>query len=338
MPTPVARRPVAGSSALLAPSAQAPKRGERAFETFKEAFKAGTPPIAWQQLRQLARSLYGAEAFGAAPVAGEKYRRLSLSPAQLRDLAAHPQKVSNHVRRLAESGVLKPDTGSWSSSDLAKVATRTARQIVGGRDNATTFTVATVNDDFTDKKTNLKGIKADVMLVQEAKNTNIRRALSDKHGVHQNVRHDDKAGSAVVWKRGEVKAGDRGYALGVEPRGAGMLRRWISWSDVKIDGQQVRMISVHRPPKRFAHLWPAFDANLAKFVKSTRGPVVVGLDANQRDPRGLARATGLKWQAPKGSIDGFLVSPGITVEKMWRLPKGTSDHHPVMARLRMSHK
>ncbi len=87
-----------------------------------------------------------------------------------------------------------------------------------------------------------------------------------------------------------------------------MENRWINWTDLTIDGQKVRMVSVHRPPKRFSKLWPEFDRHVAAFVKSHKGPIVIGMDANERNPQELARATGLTWHAPKGSIDGFLTS------------------------------
>ena len=153
-----------------------------------------------------------------------------------------------------------------------------------------------------------------------------------RFGVHQAAR-DDKAGSAVVWKKGEVKVTDRGYRLGVTPQGAAMLKRFMSWTDMTVDGAKVRMISVHRPPLRFKRLWPDFDRNLAAFIKQSDVPVVVGMDANQRNPRALARMTGLRWHAPKGSIDGFLASRSVRFERTWRADKGSSDHHPVLARI-----
>ncbi len=65
------------------------------------------------------------------------------------------------------------------------------------------FTVATVNDDFTDEKTNLPRVakQADVLLGQETKNTKVGKELSDKFGVHQNIHRVDQAGTAVVWNR-----------------------------------------------------------------------------------------------------------------------------------------
>ena len=205
----------------------------------------------------------------------------------------------------------------------------------GSKPKPVSFTIATVNDDFTDDKTNLKKVKAAVVMVQEAKNTDVRseRPNKNKFGVHQNTARDDQAGSALLWRKDRVHAGKRGYVNAVRPQGAAMLQRWISYTDVKIDGAKVRMMSVHRPPKRFARLWPDFDRNLAAFVKKSPLPVIVGMDANQENPRRLAHLTGLRWHAPEGSIDGFLATRGIRFESMRRLPKGASDHHPVKAKV-----
>ena len=60
------------------------------------------------------------------------------------------------------------------------------------------------------------------------------------------------------------------------------------------------------------------------------------MDANQANPRRMAHLTGLRWHAPKGSIDGFLATRGVRFEKMWRLPKGTSDHAPLVAKISLS--
>ncbi|MFO0599547.1 MAG: hypothetical protein U0228_29850 [Myxococcaceae bacterium] len=195
------------------------------------------------------------------------------------------------------------------------------------------LTIATVNDDFATPKTNAKQVHAGVVLMQEAKNVDLRRTLGDRFGVHQ-AKREDKAGAATFWrKQDRLKVMKRGYALGVEPHGAKMLARWINYTDMNVNGAKVRMISVHRPPLRFRRLWPEFDRNLAAFIKSSKLPVVVGMDANQRNPQQLARLTGLRWHAPKGSIDGFLASRSVHFERMKELPKGSSDHHPVLARI-----
>lgn len=196
----------------------------------------------------------------------------------------------------------------------------------------TTLTIATTNDDFTDGFSDVRHVKADVVMVQEAKNTRLRQQRPDasKWGVQQGKR-DDQAGVGVLWKKRKAKALDRGLALGVDPHGAKMLARWISYVDMDVNGQKVRMVSVHRPPKRFDRLWGEFDRNLARFVKSSKLPIVIGMDANQVNPQRMARATGLKWHAPPNSIDGFLATPGIKFSHMHRLPQRHSDHHPVVA-------
>ncbi|MGV3620224.1 MAG: endonuclease/exonuclease/phosphatase family protein [Archangium sp.] len=205
-----------------------------------------------------------------------------------------------------------------------------------------TLTIATVNDDFTDRKSNLRDVNADVVMLQETKNSNLRKVRPDekKYGVHQG-RGEAKAGAAVVWKKNAATATNRGYALGVRPQGAAMLTRYISWTVLKVGDQKVRMVSVHRPPGRFSRLWADFDRNLATFVKRSKMPTIIGMDANQVNPRRLAHLTGLRWHAPKGlhptshkkPIDGFLATRGIKFENIRRLPRGTSDHHPVTAKI-----
>lgn len=59
------------------------------------------------------------------------------------------------------------------------------------------------------------------------------------------------------------------------------------------------------------------------------------MDANHRDPKLMEKATGLRWVAPPGSVDGFLVSDRVRVENMFRMAKGPSDHHPVVAKFRI---
>ncbi|MFN7133234.1 MAG: endonuclease/exonuclease/phosphatase family protein [Myxococcales bacterium] len=299
------------------------------FAHFRAEFRKKHGDVAWREFRKVSRSMFGEGAF--TKVRGEEGTRLTLTRGELEVFANNPARVQRHLERLQAEGAVRADGPAFSAAEAAAGYAKLARAAFE-KTKKVAITVATVNDDFTDRKTNLPKVKASVMLVQEAKNTNVRRAMSDKWGVHQNVKADDKAGTAVVWDRKKVDAKERGYTLAVKPNGAKMLNRWVNWTDVVVDGVKVRMMSVHRPPPRYKHLWPRFDAQLAAFVRSYKGPIVVGLDANQRDPRGLERATGLKWHAPKGSIDGFLASPGIEVDRIRRLPKGTSDHHPVVAR------
>ncbi len=203
------------------------------------------------------------------------------------------------------------------------------------------LTIATVNDDYTDKKTRLERLNkvTDVMLVQEAKNTKIRKLLGKENGVHQDRSSEDRAGSAVVWDRKDARATKRGMQL-ASSKGQGVLNRWVTWVDLKVGDKKVRMVSVHRPPGYASKLWPQFDANLRAFIKQTRAaklPLVIGMDANTESYGRFARSAGLKWHAPKGPtahgkvIDGFLASPGIKFEHLHRLNKGPSDHTPVVA-------
>jgi len=202
-----------------------------------------------------------------------------------------------------------------------------------------TFTVATINDDFTDRKTNVPDVKATIKLAQEVKYTNLRKELAkDEWGVHQNRSSLDKAGSAVVWDRDRVRATDRGLRLGVTPQGREMMTRWITWTDVVIDGVKVRVASAHRPPPRYKALWDDFDRNLAAFVKSTKVPLIIGMDSNTKDHRRLEQVTGLRWKGPSRDIDGFLVSPGIKVDAIREGPKRNSDHEPVIARFTVTQK
>jgi endonuclease/exonuclease/phosphatase family metal-dependent hydrolase len=204
-----------------------------------------------------------------------------------------------------------------------------------------TLTIATVNDDFSDKKSRLKQLNkvTDVMLVQEAKRTNIRKLMGDKSGVHQDRSSEDRAGSAVVWDRKDARATKRGFAL-ASAKGEGILNRWVTWVDLKVGDKKVRMVSVHRPPGYASKLWPQFDANLRKFIKMTKEqkmPLVIGMDANTEKYGRFARAAGMKWHAPKHGthgdkvIDGFLASPGVKFDNIHRLKRGPSDHNPVVA-------
>ena len=204
------------------------------------------------------------------------------------------------------------------------------------------LTIATVNDDFTDKKTRVARLNkvTDVMLVQEAKNVNIRKELKGTgSGVHQDRSSDDRAGSAVVWDRKDARATARGMQL-ASKKGQGVLNRWITWTDLKVGDKKVRMVSVHRPPGYANELWKQFDSNLRKFIKHTKSekiPMVIGMDANTEKYGRFARAVGRKWHAPKGptahgkTIDGFLASPGVKFNNLHRLDRGPSDHTPVVA-------
>lgn len=305
----------------------------------KNQFPAPRRAEEWQQFRRLAVGLFGPSVL-LPQRKGETFRRLNLSPAQLRHLAQRSGQVSRQIEHLQAEGRYSKKADPASRARLyARVA---ARVVDVDRDTAAgktvTFTAATINDDYTDRRTNVPDVKATVKLVQEAKNTDLRQELSNDWGVHQNSRDPGKKGSAVVWDKDRVRATDRGVVLGVTPQGQKMMKRWISWTDVVIDGVKVRMASAHRPPRRFNELWPEFDRNLARFVKSTRLPLIIGMDSNTRDPSKMERITGLKWAGLRRDIDGFLVSPGIRVDQIREGPRRSSDHNPVIARFRVTQR
>ncbi len=307
-----------------------PTRSEEVIRMNRELGEQGKSR--WEQFRTVTREMFGEKAFAAAKSGTGKI--VDLGSAQLRTLASSPGKIEAAIKKLQGEGKLSKNNNHFHAGTVAKQIAKAAK---AGLHTGKTFTVATINDDFTDKKTSLnrvnQQVNPDIMLLQEAKNSNLAKDAGKGVGVFQNRSTDDKAGSAVAWDKDEVKAGKRGLALGVNPpKGVGMLSRYMTFTDVKVEGRSVRMISVHRPPQRFKAQWPAFDRNLAAFVKSSPLPVIIGLDANERTPAGLAKATGLRWESSgPTSIDGFLVSKELGVSNIRRLDKGVSDHHPVVA-------
>lgn len=199
------------------------------------------------------------------------------------------------------------------------------------------LTVATVNDDFTDRVSNLLWVarRSDVLLTQENKRDTVRRLLPVAWGVHQVTTSASTRGSAVAWRQSLVKAAFFDQRIAARGRGILPRRMTIVHGRVVANWTPITLIACHRPLKR-TRLQPMFDRTLAVYCTVLRrlGRVtVIGLDANQRNPKRLAHRCGLKWVAPDGSIDGFLVTKTVKVEAVWRLPKGSSDHHPVVAEL-----
>lgn len=201
-----------------------------------------------------------------------------------------------------------------------------------------------MNDDFTDKKTDLGHLEGGVVMVQEAKNVNVRKVVDrDEFRTQQNLSDDAHAGSAMFWRRDRFKVLGQGQVRAAKADGNDdMLDRYITFSDLKVRGSdvKVRMASAHRPPGDERDEWPEFDAALRRFAKKAEAdglPVVIGMDANF--PKGAGRAaairrleekTGLVWHGV--GIDGFLTSKDVKFNtKPKKGDDDFSDHDPVSA-------
>ncbi len=213
--------------------------------------------------------------------------------------------------------------------------------------NRATMRIVTLNDDFTDWKTDLPHIDGGVVMVQEAKKVNVRGVVDrDAYRVFQNREDDAHAGSALYWRRDRFKTLDTRQKLLAKSEGRpndDMLDRYVSWSDMQVRGKnvKVRMASAHRPPLDEPDEQREFDKNLKAFADKARRdhiPLVIGMDANfpraHRDQaiRRLEKLTGLQWHGAPGGIDGFLVSKGVRFnDTPHREMDHFSDHDPVAA-------
>lgn len=206
----------------------------------------------------------------------------------------------------------------------------------------TRLTVATCNDDWASVASNYAEVAGvDVVLIQEGKRAKYA-SLVDKRtrGVLQDTSDPAKAGSVVIWTLAMVLRQATGLTFAV--KASGLLIRYLAWLRATVGGRRVLFIAGHRPPKRTAKWWHPFDLALAARVRAatTVGRlVVVGLDANEGDPQKMASLCGLVWHStgPK-HIDGFLMSKAITMSGIKLLPKGSSDHQPVVATIEIPAK
>lgn len=173
--------------------------------------------------------------------------------------------------------------------------------------------------------------QSDVLLVQEAKNVRLTRLVDTAQwGVIQNVSSKDRAGSAILYRKSRARVLQHGQTVGVRPHGVKMLTRWITWADLRVDGQYAfRAVSAHRPPARYKGLWPLFDANVRTFVARSPRPVILGADWNapaHSDPAGLSRL-GLRMRG--AGIDGVMIDRRLDTSAARRQVKGFSDHRAV---------
>lgn len=207
--------------------------------------------------------------------------------------------------------------------------------------------IITCNDDFNTKRSNVPALSkrtpAPLFIgIQEGKIERYRDMLDPKLWlVRQGTGSDARKGNAVIIRRDlATKVGSRaddpskrGWGIKIltkRDRGDQMLDRYITWADVRLksNGKVIRLAACHRPPQRERDNWAEFDRNLSAWAKASPVPVIVAMDANQPNPK----FTGLVWTGL--GIDGFAHSKSITLNNRSRLPKDSSDHHPVLARFK----
>jgi endonuclease/exonuclease/phosphatase family metal-dependent hydrolase len=223
----------------------------------------------------------------------------------------------------------------WVMAAPAKKAARFFRLVL-----------VTCNDDWASAGSNMTELlrlaKPDVIFIQEGKRANYaalvypgskRRLFPPEDWlVHQDISSEARAGSVVIVRKAAAPIlGRAGFTFGV--KATGLLPRWVAWVRVRIQGVRFFLFSAHRPPVRVRRFWHPFDIALwarLKLAQAAGRVIMGGSDSNQHGgPSRIPR--GLKWAGLRGSIDGFILSKRVRVAHIRELPKGTSDHHPVLA-------
>lgn len=218
-----------------------------------------------------------------------------------------------------------------------------------------------VNDDFTDRTTDLpallKARRPAFLGAQETKRTQVnprvRHALGWQYGVRQDRRDEGAAGVAVAWDRVIARPLGRavddpeelgGGWLELLPAGDGLLARGVVWQDLIVRRgwtatTRIRLASTHRPPRRNANQWPAYDTALARWADDSPLPVLLLMDSNEPGgPAVLSRLTGMTWRGV--GIDGALHDPHLTpvtsaLRHASALPRRQSDHRAVSILIRL---
>lgn len=160
-------------------------------------------------------------------------------------------------------------------------------------------------------------------------------------GVIQDTSTKARAGVALVYAKSRVRLLRRHpLQVGTHPDGAKMLTRYILAVDACIDRTLfVTVIDAHRPPWRYRHLWPIFDAQVNRIVESARYPVIYLTDNNSPY---LAPVLRDDLTAYGRGIDLIALGKGLhTTRRNGRrtgaflLPATRSDHRPVAIELQI---
>lgn len=171
----------------------------------------------------------------------------------------------------------------------------------------------------------LCALQADIVFAQEAKNVNLNRIAGTQMNVFHDVTDAATAGSAFTWRKSVSGVNETSrigatkklsLARGIDARALRIesTNRPPAVIDTTIAGKPTRLISVHYPPKRHSHAWPAMNTAVRNAIaarpKGSRW--IVGGDFNQPVPD-VARLMG--GNAYNFSIDGFVTSKDVKVSK-----------------------
>lgn len=177
----------------------------------------------------------------------------------------------------------------------------------------------------------LAGQGAEVMLLQEAKDTDVSEVLPVGWLSLQDTRNAGRKGSCVAVRRSIVKVRWHRLRLGSRPfiggRRVKQLVRWHATAGLTGAGRMFPVVSTHFPKKAFAALQPGHLKTLRAFT-SRHPRVVVGTDANQ--PIGkVGHDLGLS--AYGKGIVGVLTNLPVTdvVVDWWGVKHGYTDHPAV---------
>lgn len=180
---------------------------------------------------------------------------------------------------------------------------------------------------------------ADVLLLQEAKDTHLASALPKGFRSLQDCTGATKAerlarmGAAIAFREDTVDLVSSHLVLGARPfiqsARIGMLTREIAIAQLRERATDAVAtgISAHFPPPRFAPLQPGYEKRLREVV-ARHAHVVLGTDANQ-DVHRLADRLGLDVEGR--GIVGLLTDLTYTGERIrpWGVAEGVTDHPAV---------
>ena len=209
-----------------------------------------------------------------------------------------------------------------------------------------TFEALSVNDDFTDKVTDIPFLARTrhplAIGGQETKGIDYREKLDHTWGVRQRMSNEATQGVMVAWSRelayavgSEVNMPTRlghGWLPLVEPGpGNDVLTRGVIWQDVQIRGygHKVRIASTHRPPFRDRDLWKAYDAALEAWLDASPIPVLLLTDANEA---GGPDFDDEQWGWRGIGIDGAVSN--LRLVSAYELSFLRSDHRPLSIAVR----